>query len=275
MSPKKEHHAELARQLGLALAMGQFHLVYQPQFDLRTQEICGMEALLRWEHPRLGSIPPSTFIPVAEKHGLMVRIGLWVVQKVCEQALSWMNRGHHFGRIGFNVSALQLKDGEAFEAFARALYSACVPLGLLEMEVTESICARASSGLRRELERLADGGLHLAVDDFGTGNCSIVALHGLNAETLKIDRHLIREMLNHASDASIVKAIIALGRSLNMRVLAEGVEEEAQRAYLIEQGCDVAQGFLFCRPVLAEEIEQRYFLKAVERNTPRNHRISW
>jgi diguanylate cyclase (GGDEF)-like protein len=227
-----------------ALAQQRFRLNYQPQVDLRSGAVVGAEALIRWRDPELGEVAPGTFIPVAEESGFIVAIGDWVLRQAVAQAALWHARGRPL-RVSVNVSALQFRQSGFVDGVATTLRAAALPAQWLELELTESILIQDAEDTLARLHALARLGVHLAVDDFGTGYSSLGYLKRLPIGRLKIDRAFVKDLPDDTADAGIVSAIIDLGRALRLQVIAEGVETEAQRAFLRQAGCDEFQGFLY------------------------------
>jgi diguanylate cyclase (GGDEF)-like protein/PAS domain S-box-containing protein len=237
-----------------ALAQQRFRLEYQPQVDIATGAIVGAEALIRWRDPELGEVSPGSFIPVAEESGFIVAIGDWVLRRAVRQAAEWMAAGHPT-TMSVNVSALQFRQPGFVEGVAQALRSAGLPPQRLELELTESILIQHADETLARLHALRQLGVKLAIDDFGTGYSSLGYLKRLPIGRLKIDRSFVKDLPSDASDAGIVHAIVNLGRALSLEVIAEGVETEAQRAFLRHAGCDQFQGFLFARAMDAGAFE--------------------
>ncbi|WP_082541835.1 MULTISPECIES: bifunctional diguanylate cyclase/phosphodiesterase [unclassified Rhizobacter] len=238
-SPMQIDHA--MRQ---ALASGQFRLHYQPQIDLKSGQVIGAEALIRWRDPVLGEVSPAEFIPVAEESGFIIPIGDWVLAQAVRQAAAWRANGLEMP-VSINVSALQFQQPDFIDRVADALKGASLPPRLLELELTESILIHDAAGALQRLQALEQLGVQMAIDDFGTGYSSLGYLKRFPIARLKIDRSFIKNLPDDTSDVAIVNAIIQLGRALNLRVIAEGVETEAQRQFLHDAGCDEFQGFLF------------------------------
>ncbi|MFN2443923.1 MAG: putative bifunctional diguanylate cyclase/phosphodiesterase, partial [Thermoanaerobaculia bacterium] len=247
----------LALEQGLrkALANGEFVLFYQPILDLQTGTICGTEALLRWEHPELGIIPPGEFITVAEQTGLMVPIGSWVLQTACRQAREWQRAGFTGLTMSVNLSVSQLHH-ELIERVQLALDDSGLSPSGLELEITESGAMQYPERSIQLLEELRRIGVRISLDDFGTGHSSLSHLKRFPIDTLKIDQSFIRDLGTDRDNAAIVTAIIAIGHNLRLRIVAEGVELEAQRAFLVENGCDHMQGYLFHGPLPAARFER-------------------
>jgi diguanylate cyclase (GGDEF)-like protein/PAS domain S-box-containing protein len=243
---------ELEGDLRRALAAGQLDLHYQPQVD-GAGRIAGLEALLRWEHPTLGNVAPTRFIPLAEETGLIVPIGQWVLRRACAQAARWRAAGHRWLRVSVNASALQFRRSDWVATVRSALADSGLPAQALELEITESLLLQSVTETTANLLELRDLGVRIAIDDFGTGYSSLSYLHKLPITTLKIDQSFVREIGAGAhgagEDAPIVRTIVALARNLGMAVVAEGVETEAQRALLLRLGCDALQGYLLHPPL--------------------------
>jgi EAL domain-containing protein (putative c-di-GMP-specific phosphodiesterase class I) len=217
---------------------------------LRTDDgmPAGCEALIRWNHPERGLVPPVQFIPAAEQCGLIADIGAWTLRAACRQIAQWRAAGVPFHSVAVNVSALEFRGHRLPETLARAMAEYRVQPHELELEITESVLMSDSEGTRRIVDRLHEIGLPLAVDDFGTGHSSLAYLKQLRPSKLKIDRRFVRDIEDDADDRVIVQAIVGLAHALGIRVVAEGVETEGQRAYLRAIGCDVLQGYLLSRP---------------------------
>jgi predicted signal transduction protein with EAL and GGDEF domain len=232
-----------------ALQHEAFRLAYQPQVDLASGCIYGAEALLRWHDEMLGDVSPGYFIPVAEETGVIVHIGQWVLREAVRQAALWHRQGHPIN-IAVNVSALQFRQLDFIENVAAVLAEFNLPAKALELELTESILIKDADDVMRRLQALAALGIKLSIDDFGTGYSSLSYLKRFPLHRLKIDRSFVTHLPADDSDAAIVTAIINLGRALNLRVIAEGVETELQREFLATAGCHEFQGYL-CAPALA------------------------
>lgn len=241
----------LAGELKHALERNEFELVYQPQFHLNDHRPFGVEALLRWRHGKMGMIPPDRFIPLAEETGLIVPIGGWVLHTACRQAKRWLDAGLEFERISVNLAGPQLQRGDILETVQQALTATGLPASKLELEVTESFIMDQSEKLISVLKQLRHLGVTLAVDDFGTGYSSLARLKRLPIDRLKIDRSFVRELPFDEDDTAIARAVIALGRSLGLRVIAEGVESAEQATFLHQEGCHEAQGYYYSKPVSA------------------------
>ncbi len=229
-----------------ALKAGQFRLNYQPQLSLGSGHVIGAEALIRWRDPQRGEIPPAQFIPVAEESGFIIQLGDWVLQQAVKQAADWWRAGHRMP-VAVNVSALQFQQSRFVDVVDQTLREARLPPELLELELTESILVRDADEALRRLELLSALGVGMSIDDFGTGYSSLAYLKRFPIQRLKIDRSFIQGLPGDSSDAGIVNAIVQMGSALNLNVIAEGVETEAQREFLAAAGCDEFQGYLFAR----------------------------
>ena len=238
-----------------ALREREFLLHYQPQIDLASGRIIGVEALVRWQHPTDGLLPPGKFIALAERSGHIVPLGEWVLHEACRQARSWQNQQIDTPVVGVNLSALQFKRGNVLELVASALAASGLSPACLELELTESILLQDVEATIKTLQGLKAMGVKLSIDDFGTGYSSLSYLKRLAVDKLKIDQSFVRDMLTDTDGASIVRAIIQLGHNLQLTVIAEGVETMAERDFLEKSGCDEAQGYLFSRPVPVDQIE--------------------
>ena len=231
-----------------ALARNQFHLQYQPQVDAQTCRIVGVEALIRWQHPDLGLIPPIRFISLAEETGQIIAIGDWVLETACRQAREWLDAGHPLS-VSVNLSARQFRQRDIAERVEKALNEFGLPPNLLELELTESMVMHDPERAVTALRRLRDMGVRVSIDDFGTGYSSLSYLKRFEIDKLKIDRSFVSDIPHDANDMAIAGAVIALGKSLKLRVVAEGVETLGQLDFLRAQGCHDIQGFYFSRPV--------------------------
>jgi diguanylate cyclase (GGDEF)-like protein/PAS domain S-box-containing protein len=246
----------LQRGLSQALERQQFELHYQPRVDLRTGRIIGAEALLRWNLPGQGYLPPDRFIPIAEETGLILPIGRWVLEQACQQNLAWQRRGLPPIAISVNVSAVQFQQEDFVRTVAATLVETKLAARQLELELTESVVMHGAAQLLDTLRELKTLGLSLSIDDFGTGYSSLSYLKRFAVDRLKIDRSFVTDLREGTDDAAIVRTIIALGHNLGLLVLAEGVETPEQASFLRENGCDEAQGYWYSRPVVAAEFEQ-------------------
>lgn len=247
-----EHHV-IRTGLRRALERGEFVLHYQPQLDLATGAVIGAEALIRWNHPEFGLVPPARFIPIAEDSGLIVPIGEWVIHEACRQAMAWCKAGLPTLLIAVNLSAVQFRRGNVEQVVMRALEQSGLDPSLLELELTESILIQNVEQVLATVKRLKLLGVKLSIDDFGTGYSSLSYLKRFDVDKLKIDQSFIRDLATDPDDAAIVHAIIQLAHSLNLTALAEGVEHPGVLQQLRNFQCDAVQGYHFARPLPADE----------------------
>lgn len=254
MNADLKEQMRLTGELHRALTQREFLLHFQPQVDIRDGRIIGAEALIRWQHPDEGLILPGRFIAIAEHSGHIVRIGEWVLNEACRQAQEWIDMGLPPLTVAVNLSALQLKRGNVPEIVSAALGRAGLPAHCLELELTESILLQDMAATTKSLRALKALGVKLSIDDFGTGYSSLAYLKQLDIDKLKIDRSFVEDVRAAGDGASIVNAIIQLGHILQLEVIAEGVETQAQLEFLRAAGCDAAQGYWFSRPVEAAQL---------------------
>jgi diguanylate cyclase (GGDEF)-like protein len=246
-------HVNLDRELRDSIRNEYWLLLYQPKMDIKTQSIVGVEALIRWQHPTRGILSPYEFIDFAEQRGLILPIGDWVIKTACMQAQKWMSQ-HIECTVSVNVSALQLKEEDFVGKIIRTLAAYRIPPRLIELEVTESTLMNNFEVALQSLKRLSKNGIKIAIDDFGTGYSSLGYLKNLPIDTLKIDRIFIKDICNDDNDKQIVKALISMAHSLNMKVVAEGVEDKEQFDLLTKYGCDEIQGYLLSKPIPSEAL---------------------
>ena len=239
-----------------ALDNNEFSMVYQPQVNLRTGEIVGVEALLRWEHPEHGAISPSEFIPFAEESGLIIDIGYWVVKTACAELSRWRTAGLPEIRMSINISARQLMEDNIVKNIINIMKDYDVPGSCIELEITENAIMDDMDSIIRKLQELSSHDITIAIDDFGPGYSSLSYLHKLPIHTLKIDRTFLKESRINKGDNTIINTIVAMAKGLSLNVIAEGVESQAQLEYLREIDCSEAQGFLFGKPLPSEVISQ-------------------
>jgi diguanylate cyclase len=239
-----------------AIANHELSLHFQPQFNLGTGLICGMEALVRWNNAELGSVPPSEFIPVAEETGLILPIGEWVLRGACAQAKAWCEEGLPVARVAVNVSGLQLSQRGFADLVRAVLRETELPPELLELEITESVVMQNEAWTQDVLKDLKSIGVELAIDDFGTGYSSFARLREFPIDRLKIDRSFVQHVHDNGEDHAIASAIIAMAKTLKLEVVAEGVEDFAQLMMLQDERCTLAQGFLLSRPLPAADAHQ-------------------
>jgi diguanylate cyclase (GGDEF)-like protein/PAS domain S-box-containing protein len=255
--PEESHQQRMALESKLRQAEknGELRVHYQPQVDALSEDIVGMEALVRWEHPELGMISPGFFIPLAEETGIIVSLGEWVLRTACADARRWQQRYDLPLRLSVNLSGLQLMQPNLAAMVASALRDSELDAGSLELEVTESISVKTIPNLFENLQALRDLGCHLAIDDFGTGQASLDYLRKLPAGRIKVDQSFVRNIGVDPDDEAIVKATINMAHSLNRSVVAEGVEIEPHLKFLRAHHCDQLQGYLFCRPLSASAFD--------------------
>jgi len=250
---EQREELKIAHDLRQAIARHELELVYQPKIETSSLQVTAVEALLRWKHPHLGMVSPARFIPIAEKHGLIGAIGNWVLEAALEQAAVWRKAGMRM-RVAINVSGYQMRQ----DNFARLLETGLRAHGLqpnrFTCEITESVAMEDTQVTRRALARLGKLGVHVSIDDFGTGHSSLDTLRPLPAQELKIDRAFVADMVHDADARAVVETTLTMARTLGLRVVAEGVETTAQRDLLAKMGCDELQGYLFAKPMSARAI---------------------
>nr|WP_068432761.1 EAL domain-containing protein [Magnetospirillum sp. XM-1]CUW38975.1 Putative signal transduction protein containing a membrane domain\ len=249
MDARAQARSKLADELSGALAQGEFHLVFQPLVDVKTGKVNAAEALLRWHNRYLGVVSPDQFVPLAEEIGLIRPIGEWLITAACREALVWQGMGLGDINIAVNISPRQFQQGDIVAIIKRALDETRLPPWLLTIEITEGLLLSNGEEILAKMEAIRGLGVSLSVDDFGTGYSSLSYLKSFPVDVLKIDRSFIADMGVHADDATMVEAIIALGHSLHLEVVAEGVETQEQLDFITSQGCDVAQGYFFSPPL--------------------------
>jgi diguanylate cyclase (GGDEF)-like protein/PAS domain S-box-containing protein len=253
MNVRAVERQSIEESLRRALERQEFALQYQPIIDLRTGEITGAEALIRWTHSTRGPVPPAQFIPVAEDCGLILPIGNWVLREACKQAQAWINAGLPLVTMAVNISAMEFRD----EHFLAGVFAILKDTGLdprsLELELTESVLMKRAESTESILKTLRARGVQVAVDDFGTGYSSLSYLRKFPIDALKIDQSFVRQITTDPDQTTIVAAVISMGRSLKLRVIAEGVETQEELAFLQAHQCDEAQGYFFSRPLLADQ----------------------
>ena len=253
MNTNARKQLQLLQDLRQALEHNQFRLHYQPKFDASNGKPVGAEALLRWEHPQQGLLQPDDFIELAEKTGLIIPIGEWVLNEACRQMRVWFDQGYSHWRIAVNLSALQFCYSGLVDSVVSALERNQLPANSLTLEITETTAMSDADASMTVLQKLSHMGVDLSIDDFGTGYSSLMYLKRLPANELKIDRGFVRDLEHDSDDAAIVSAIVALGQALGLRIVAEGVETDTQQSFLTTLGCDSLQGFLLGQPLPAEQ----------------------
>jgi diguanylate cyclase (GGDEF)-like protein len=247
---------ELENDLRRALEQEELRVYYQPIVDVETRQIVGAEALLRWQHPRMGLTPPSEFISLAEQTGLITELGKWVLERACAQNREWQEGGFPPLSMAVNLSSRQLVGDVLVHTVRRTLNTTGMRAQYLILELTESMLMEGDEETLRTLQGLKDAGVQLSIDDFGTGYSSLIYLKNFPLDHLKVDRTFLKDATRSDSDAALTKAIIAMAHSLDLRVVAEGVELEAQMAFLQENRCDMAQGYLISDPIPADAFEK-------------------
>lgn len=255
MNVEVQARQELETALRDAVRKQAFELYYQPKISLRDGTMCGVEALLRWHRPGLASVPPSVFVPILEEMGLISMVGQWVIARVCKQIAYWQRCGLGVSQVAVNVSAQQIAEGDFVQDIQRSLDEHQIEAKWLELELTESSLMFNTPETIASLLALRDIGLKISIDDFGTGYSSLAYLSRFPIDKLKIDIAFIREVPHNVQDAAITRTIIELAHSLNLQVIAEGVENCEQLAFLTENGCDQVQGYLLSRPLPTKELE--------------------
>ena len=253
MQTRVTERLALEGKLRRALERGEFSLHYQPQVDLRSKRIFGVEALIRWNQPDLGMVSPAKFIPLAEETGLIVPIGAWVVRTACRQCKAWQDAGLPPVTVAVNISARQFREKNLLQVVAQILTETGLNPRQLELEVTESVIMHDAQQIIASLQAFRDMGVKLSVDDFGTGYSSLSYLKRFPVDRLKIDQSFVHDLGSDADDAAIAQAVITLGHTMGLRVIAEGVETPEQLAFLRRHECDEMQGYLFGKPMPADE----------------------
>jgi two-component system CheB/CheR fusion protein len=257
MNAQAAEKQALSSDLRHAVEHNELFLVYQPVVDMLSGDISGMEVLLRWQHPSLGLVSPVKFIPLAEESGLIISIGEWVLRSACRQLIDWQQQGYEVPRLAINLSAKQFRQKALAETIAFILNETGVNPQYIGLEITESMLVHNIDEVVETLLKLSNMGLEISIDDFGTGYSSLSYLKRFPINKLKIDKSFVDDIATHADDAAIVKAIIAMAHGLQMKVVTEGVETQAQLDFLRLHGCEQYQGYLFCKPLPAAEIVGR------------------
>lgn len=243
----------LEEDLKIALEQGQFEVYYQPKINILTKEAMGAEALVRWNHPEHGYVSPEDFVPVAEETGMIIELGQWILRSACFKMRELQKLGYLGLNVAVNISAVQFTDGNLLPMVRKALDDSQLPPHLLELEITESAVMHDPAEVVHSLHQLGAHGMKLAIDDFGTGYSSLAYLKKFPVDTLKIDKAFITDVSSDNDDVAIVEAVIGLGKHFNMKVVAEGIEDEAQLDFLKASGCDVAQGYFVSKPLNSEQ----------------------
>jgi EAL domain-containing protein (putative c-di-GMP-specific phosphodiesterase class I) len=255
--------------LRFAMERNELSLQYQAQVDFKTNAITGVEALLRWQNSNLGSVTPTQFIPIAEESGLIIPIGRWVIRTACEQNVAWQRDGLPPVCMAVNLSLRQLMDEFLLEDIKNALKDSGMAPNLLELEITESMVMHNPTRMIAVLAKIKNLGVHLAIDDFGTGYSSLAQIKHFPVDTLKVDRSFIRNIPQDTEDKAITEAIIAMGKTLSLTVVAEGVETLEQMNFLMDHACDEMQGYYFSKPILPEQ-----FADLLRQHVPSPRRVS-
>jgi EAL domain-containing protein (putative c-di-GMP-specific phosphodiesterase class I) len=245
---------ELENRLRKAIECNELVLHYQPQVDIESHRITGMEALVRWQHPKLGLIPPAQFIPIAEETGLIVPIGDWVLRTACAQNKAWQDEGLPPTRVSVNISGRQFKQKDLVECVGNILLETGLSAEYLELEITETVAMEHADETVTKLHELKAMGIRISMDDFGTGHSSLSYLKRFPIDTLKIDKSFVQNLSAGSSDTTIATAISAMAHGLNLKVITEGVETEAQLDFLMGLHRDEVQGYYFSQPLPAEDL---------------------
>ncbi len=265
INSETEDRIALERDIKKAVAKNEFILYYQPQIDIRTKSIVGFEVLIRWQHPERGMVSPAKFIPIAEETGVIIQIGNWVFEQAMKQWKQWHDMGLYIDTLAINVSAIQFQQEDLVENIERLINETGMQPDCLEIELTESTVMQDAKTTNNILHQLSDMGIAIAIDDFGTGYSSLSYLKKFPIDRLKIDQSFIKELSSNFEDNEIVRAIIILGHGLNMFIVSEGVENEAQLNILRGYGCDIVQGYLTGKPMPAEEAAE-FFRQNIKNN---------
>jgi EAL domain-containing protein (putative c-di-GMP-specific phosphodiesterase class I) len=254
MEAKSLERILMENELRKAIEQEQFQIHYQPKMDIGSQSLTGMEALVRWVHPEMGVISPGKFIPIAEESGLIVELGEWILKEACRQNKKWHEEGHRL-KVSVNLSARQIFQKDLVEIITATLKELELSAEWLELEITESIFVKMEEATV-VLQQLREAGIHISIDDFGTGYSSFSYIKSLPVDTIKIDASFIRDIHHNQESQAIVKAIVTIADSLQMNVIAEGIELDDQVEALQQNGCVHGQGYLFSKPLATEEFER-------------------
>jgi EAL domain-containing protein (putative c-di-GMP-specific phosphodiesterase class I) len=246
---------EMGHELKMAIERDELSVHYQPIVDIEKSSTVGFEALMRWDHPVHGSVPPSRFIPIAESNGLIVEIGEWILRQSCMQVAGWIRELHVDVMVSVNVSIRQIAKGEFFPIVEKVLAETGLPAHLLRLEVTETVLIQNTEETMKLLLALRELGIKIGIDDFGTGYSSLAYLHKMPVDVLKVDRSFVASMTESEKHQAIVQTIITLAESLKLQVVAEGIETAEQLTMLRHMSCAMGQGFFFAQPCLAEQAE--------------------
>jgi EAL domain-containing protein (putative c-di-GMP-specific phosphodiesterase class I) len=260
MTEQAYERVNLERELRYALSHNELEVYYQPQIDMRNQKVLGVEILMRWNHPQKGLIPPDQFIPFAEEIGLIVEMDRWAMEVAMKQVYRWQQQGLQPGKLSLNLSLIQLNQLDFLASVQQSIAQSLMLPQDLMFEITETQIMRNPEQATRTLTHLKELGLSLAIDDFGTGHSSLSYLKNFPIDKLKIDQSFVKDMMEDKDDANLVKAIINIAKSLEMEVIAEGVENASQAERLTAYGCYEAQGFYYSKPLNKTDCEA--FLKS-------------
>jgi diguanylate cyclase (GGDEF)-like protein len=258
MGTNMRDQVSLLLDLRKALELGQFELYFQPKVDSETLQFTAAEALLRWHHPEKGFVSPGVFIPIAEKYGLMGPIGRWVIAEACTKAANWKSRGLRM-RVAVNISGYQMREDDLMEYIESTIEQHGIAPNRFTCEITESVAMEDTKVTQQTFEKMGRAGFHVSIDDFGTGYSSLATLRKLPAAELKIDRAFVTDLEANEDARSIAHSIVSLGKTLKLRVVAEGIETVGQCEILVQMGCDELQGYLFAMPMPAEQLEEMAF----------------
>lgn len=253
LAQARRDSASLMHDLRGALERHEFQLYYQPKIDARSLQVTSAEALIRWRHPKRGLVGPDKFIPLAERYGMMQSIGRWVIEQACQQAMVWREQGLSM-RIAVNISGQQMRRDDFADHLQSVLEQTCTPAARFTCEITESVALENTTATMQTFDKLRAMGVHVSIDDFGTGHSSLASLRKLPAAELKIDRAFITDLETSEHAQFIANTVVRMAHALDMRVVAEGVETRSQRDLLVEMGCDELQGYLFAKPMRAREL---------------------
>ncbi len=256
MSARAVQRLTLENNLRMALKNNEFVLYYQPQVTAQEQNITGVEALIRWQHPELGLIPPSDFIPLLEETGLIIEVGDWIMETACQQLKVWVQAGYTDLSMSINVSGHQFHNQKFYSRMVELTEKHGITASQIELEITESILMDKQKKTLENINKLDLYGFRIAIDDFGTGYSSLSYLQRFRVDTLKIDRSFISDIIRNPDDAAITSAVIAMAHSLKLNIVAEGVETPQQLSFLQQQNCQLIQGYFFSHPLNAKDMTQ-------------------